>query len=360
MVSSQDSLWAAEDIEAVFDRDPQRVCILQGPVAVKHSLVKDEPIKDLLDTINSSLIEKLLHPRYGGDTSRIPSIDYLAATPVPNPQNVLASFDIQRDETDAEISYTLGNAIPEPSLWLETLAGPELGWLRALLCSPIIVQDTSYIDNPVRRLLAPRSGQKVVVALADSFPLSVTVYGAARSYSTHKKTFKAVEIRYEAASKMINVTIFEDRRDVSVPLQLQFIYQPSMGSAPIHEVAVGRNARIKEFYWRLWYGDEATLQSLDIRDTFTGPEITIDVAAVETFCGVVGNQGESFTAVRSPEAKAPMDFAIVTGWQASPFLGSPSSLCVEVCPGHHKVNISVRNRRRPAQARSPLEWLPHD
>src|ERR1700722_15712639 len=42
------------------------------------------------------------------------------------------------------------------------------------------------------------------------------------------------------------------------------------------------------------------------------------------------------------------------------FLGSPSSLCVEVCPGHHKVNISVRNRRRPAQARSPLERLPHD
>ena len=40
----QDSLWAVEDIKAVFDQDLQCVCILQGPVAVKHSKVKDEPI----------------------------------------------------------------------------------------------------------------------------------------------------------------------------------------------------------------------------------------------------------------------------------------------------------------------------
>jgi len=37
----QDSLWAAEDIDAVFDQDPQRVCILQGPVVAKWSVVKD-------------------------------------------------------------------------------------------------------------------------------------------------------------------------------------------------------------------------------------------------------------------------------------------------------------------------------
>lgn len=38
----KDSLWASEDIDAVFDQDPQRVAILQGPVAVRHCKRTDE------------------------------------------------------------------------------------------------------------------------------------------------------------------------------------------------------------------------------------------------------------------------------------------------------------------------------
>lgn len=36
---------------------------------------------------------------------------------------------------------------------------------------------------------------------------------------------------------------------------------------------------------------------------------------VERFCAVVGNQGESFKAARNEKVLAPMDFAIVAGWQ---------------------------------------------
>src|ERR1700728_3115493 len=130
----------------------------------------------------------------------------------------------------------LGNPVPELSSWLEVLAGPQIGWLRALICSPIIVQGTSFVDNPIRRLLSPRSGQKIIVGLADSLPSSMTVYGAARSYGTHIPDFKAVEIQYTATSKLIDVTIFEERKGVSVPLHLRFAYKPSMGSTPIHGV----------------------------------------------------------------------------------------------------------------------------
>ncbi|KAJ2970991.1 hypothetical protein NUW54_g12606 [Trametes sanguinea] len=65
----KDSLWAAEDIDAVFDQDPQRVCILQGPVAAKHSIIKDEPIKDLLGNITSKLVEKLVERLYNASTT---------------------------------------------------------------------------------------------------------------------------------------------------------------------------------------------------------------------------------------------------------------------------------------------------
>ncbi len=47
-----------EDIDAILDQDPQRVCVLQGPIAVKHSPVKDVPIKDLLGTL--LLVDKLV------------------------------------------------------------------------------------------------------------------------------------------------------------------------------------------------------------------------------------------------------------------------------------------------------------
>ncbi|CUA75193.1 fatty acid synthase subunit beta, fungi type [Rhizoctonia solani] len=66
----KDSLWVAEDIEAVFDQDPQRVCILQGPVAVKHVKVAGEPIKDILDNVESGLVSKLLENYYDGDDSK--------------------------------------------------------------------------------------------------------------------------------------------------------------------------------------------------------------------------------------------------------------------------------------------------
>ncbi|KAI0923707.1 hypothetical protein AcV5_009181 [Taiwanofungus camphoratus] len=80
----KDSLWAAEDIEAVFDQDPQRVCILQGPVAVKHCKVKDESIKDMRENITSALVEKLMQHLYGGDLSKIPYMDYLSLHPSPS------------------------------------------------------------------------------------------------------------------------------------------------------------------------------------------------------------------------------------------------------------------------------------
>ncbi|KAG2057424.1 hypothetical protein BDR06DRAFT_1005063 [Suillus hirtellus] len=211
----KDSLWAAEDIEAVFDQDPQHVCILQGPIAVKYSTVKDEPIKDLLGNITSSLVMKLLEHSYGSDVSKVPTVDYLA--PVPEETE---TPDSVYEETATSMTYTVGDIIPDTKEWLQALSGSELGWLKALLTSDTIVQDTAYIDNPLQCALAPRRGQKVVIGMEK---------GAGRSHGTHKPDFKAVEIQYTASSNLIDITFYEDRHDVSIPLALQFKYIPSTG-----------------------------------------------------------------------------------------------------------------------------------
>ena len=297
----------------MFDQDPQRVCILQGPVAVKHSTVKDEPIGELLGNVTAKLVEKLVERSYGGDTSKIPTVDYLA----PPAEDVDIPDEVECEESSISTTYNIGNVVPETSEWLEAISGSELNWLKALLTSKTICQGQAYIDNPLRRALTPRRGQRVVVNSEGEYPTSVTVYGAGRSYGFHKSDFKAIEIAYAASSSLIDVTLVEDRRAVSVPLFLRFRYVPSMGSMPIHEVSEGRNGRIKDFYWGLWFGDDQSRPELDIRETFIGPEVVISANDVETFCNVVGNQNEAFKTARTEIVKAPMDFAIVTGWQVS-------------------------------------------
>ena len=109
----------------VFDQDTQHVCILQGPVVVKHSKVKDKPIKDLLGNVNSYLIRKLLEQFYAGDESRIPTMEYLSQKPVA-PLSVIFPSGIQCEVVDDEVTYRLGKDVPDALLWLETLAGLEL------------------------------------------------------------------------------------------------------------------------------------------------------------------------------------------------------------------------------------------
>ena len=155
------------------------MCILQGPVAVKHATVKDEPIKDLLGNINSTLISKLTDRLYGGDKSKIPAIEYLS----PSPR--VAATAIASSVSGNTTTFTVGSTVPSSSEWLEAIAGPELSWLRAFLTSTTIVQGTAYLDNPIRRLFTPRSGQKVVVERDGSSPTKVSVHGAARSHGEH-------------------------------------------------------------------------------------------------------------------------------------------------------------------------------
>lgn len=96
-----------------------------------------------------------------------------------------------------------------------------------------------------------------------------------------------------------------------------------MGYAPIHEIFDGRNKRIKQIYWKLWYGDNEELPHIDIRDTFVSPEVMIEAEDIETFYSIVGNQEQNYKATRNATLMAAIDFAIVTGWQVTPgqFIG---------------------------------------
>ena len=82
------------------------MCILQGPVAAKWSMMKDEPVKDLLGNINKVLIQRLLERKYGGDKSAVPVIDYLTVQSKAVPKTLPS---IIRTEVGDLITFTFGS-----------------------------------------------------------------------------------------------------------------------------------------------------------------------------------------------------------------------------------------------------------
>ncbi|KAK4048983.1 fatty acid synthase alpha subunit Lsd1 [Microbotryomycetes sp. JL221] len=180
----KDSLWQAEDVEAVFDQDPQRVCILQGPVAVRHCTSTQIPIAEMLGGIETKLIDKVLNEFYKGDKLSIPEIEYLAPAPrVVDTDALLANNHIahsveQTAEGGEKHTYLINGVLPPSGDWLDALAGPKLNWLQAFLSNVSITAGKETLPNPVKRVLAPRHGQRVELSLdKQGQPLRLDVFG---------------------------------------------------------------------------------------------------------------------------------------------------------------------------------------
>ncbi|KAK0531483.1 fatty acid synthase alpha subunit Lsd1 [Tilletia horrida] len=315
----KDSLWQAEDLDAVFDQDPQRVCVLQGPMAARHATKVDEPIKDMLGGVEQRLIQLLLERLYDGDASKVPTVQYLSReAPLADTAKACETLGIKFTETqdgDRLIRrFVLDSQVPAHDQWLAALAGPNATWLSAVLRKTSVVQTRNYINNPVKRVFAPRAGQtaEVVFAAATMEPVSVRLQGASRSYGAHDANFVAVELRKEPGSKTISVTMSEERRGESIPLALEFVYRPDQPFAPIHEVMEGRNDRIQSFYSQLWFGAADAWKAGAEGGEFKGPVKTLDAAAIKRFCQIVENRNVGYHL----HGQAPIDFAIVAGWEA--------------------------------------------
>ena len=114
------------------------------------------------------------------------------------------------------------------------------------------------------------------------------------------------------------MSLFEDRTATgeSVSLPLRFTYHPETGYAPIREVMEGRNDRIKEFYYHLWFGNRDVPFDAAVTSVFEGGRATITGDAINDFIHAVGNTQEAFVDRPGKEVLAPMDFAIVAGWKA--------------------------------------------
>ncbi|EYE93327.1 tetrafunctional fatty acid synthase subunit FAS1 [Aspergillus ruber CBS 135680] len=312
----KDSLWQSEDLEAVVDQDVGRTCILQGPMAARFSTVVDEPVQDLLNGIHQGHIADLVRDVYGGDEAQVPVIEYLGGQLHDSDEADADGLTILEDA--GKITYRLSSAptanLPELDHWLRLLAGKSYSWRHALFQADVFVQGHRFQTNPMKRIAAPTPG--MYVEITNPTDLSQTTISV-QEPGQSGKLITTVEAKMNE-QKQVSLTLLEPRTAENgvVPLTFLFTYHPEAGYAPIREVMGDRNDRIKEFYYRVWFGNKDVPFDTPITATFSGGRATITPQAVADFVHAVGNTGEAFVDRPGKEVFAPMDFAIVAGWQA--------------------------------------------
>ncbi|KAI1764571.1 beta subunit of fatty acid synthase [Hypoxylon sp. FL1150] len=313
----KDSLWQSEDLAAVIDQDVGRTCILQGPTAVKYSTVLDEPIQEILDGIHDAHISYLTRDIYANMAESIPTIEYfggkLIDTEMPlDIEGLTVSYD--QHKNTYRLSSSPAIALPSVDSWLALLAGPKRNWRHALFTSEVLVQGQKYQTNPMKRIFAPVRGLFVEIMYPNE-PAKTSII--VREQPRHNHYVDVIEVKLDGKGEIV-VSMIKETTALGQPvsLPLRFTYHPEAGYAPIHEVMDGRNDRIKEFYWRAWFGDESFELDTPVTSKFDGGRATITREAINDFVHAVGNTGEAFVDRPGKEMFAPMDFAIVVGWKA--------------------------------------------
>lgn len=315
----KDSLWQSEDVSAVYGQDIGRTCILQGPVAVRYSQVVDEPIKSILDSISNGHIELLAKESYQGDQRGIPTIGCFSGkvmeseTPAEAVDSITVSYDGSH-KTTYSLSTSPSAIMPSTESWLSMLAGLEGSWRHALLTSKVLVQDKKFRANPMKLILAPFHGLSVEVH-SPMDPATTKII--AKEPSQDHQYVTIIEVKLEGKNEIVvNMIAHSTALDKPLSLPLKFIYHAEAGYAPIHENMEDRNDRVREFYWRAWFGQEMPNLNADISSTFDGGEVIISDSDIAEFVHAVSNTNDAYVGRSGRTAYAPMDFSIVVAWKA--------------------------------------------
>ncbi|KAF7512381.1 hypothetical protein GJ744_001949 [Endocarpon pusillum] len=366
----KDSLWQSEDVAAVIGKDAGRTCILQGPVAARHSTVADEPVGDILGNISKAHVETLFQERYsgGGGMNSVPTVAALYDETFVELES-LAHCQVTQEGHMKVISVPYSSSsdcIPDTGPWFRLLAGRPGTWRHALIQSLDIFQGPTLQENPIRRILAPSPGFSIEIRDPDD-PQWTRITAIDDSPEKTPSYPKAFEIRNDGE---IVVTLYaSESADGALPLQFRFTYHPESTLHPIREVMTGRNDRLRKFYYRLWFGggkerdlstpiteeprsitgkiprqtqpippldtallpprrpsrDLELLTPMDLRrnnsfssptrKVFHGREMIINTPIIKDFSDSFEYSDKSISS-RSDKTMAPLDFAIVAGWEA--------------------------------------------
>jgi fatty acid synthase subunit beta len=296
----KDSLWYSEDLDAVPDRDAQRVCILQGPVAVRYSTVVDEPVGKILGDIADGFTKIASE---SGLRSTASAISIRKPTEI-------AGFPVV--ESDGSFHVTIpadASALPSADEWLAGLHSlvADKDWLAGLLSSDFIVEGKKWIANPIRDLLKPQPSQTFSVGVDGLHVVDKSLVFAEPVIRVFKQDSEIVVKVNE-----LRPQITELKQDV-VSLDMKFNFLPE-STCRIHSQDGGSVEKIKSFYAKFWVAeegkeDESCKKACEesVFSSFTD-EFTVTADDIVKY--------KAALSLNVDEVAAPADFSTIVSWKA--------------------------------------------
>lgn len=315
----KDSLWQAEDVDAVIDADAQRTCIIQGPVAAYHSRVVDESAQSILDGIAKPHVEMVRRDFYFDKS--IPSVNTNANAAVPLAKYVVLAKQLQGvsvQQTASRIQYefsSFGELVNDTTFaaHLEQLLS---GWAKACVVDATISQGKTRRKNFISALFAPRYDHVVSIDYKDD----KTVASLSVSTKDPLSRIRNVIVRLNSFDgRRILMTFSSPSRfkKENVILRFEYDYLPDKPWCRIYEDMRWRNKRIKSFYAQLWLGDySSSLRYATLQDEFQGNTTTITQSMIQEFSRVVSSSEGTQNMTAFADGVVPLDFSIVLSWEA--------------------------------------------
>ena len=305
----KDSLWQMEDLEAVINQDPQRVCIIHGPVAARYSTKIDESAATILNDISNDLISSLLLDLQVEKTSDIS----------PSMPTSEASFNIhdfvEIEESPMQVAYRFRSSMSQEDkdLLLSHIFAENQDWPWSILTYEHISRDNKLLANPVRTAFAP-SVDDVLTLTNGPEERQITAMILSRKIARRDELYPALAIR-SVGGKTIHVTL-QAPFPVGTEVSFEFRFTRRIPHTDLEEITEDRESKIKAFYASCWSIDNVTPLGTAPEYEFVGESMTLTRGIVDKFMAVASKGQGDITFWPRLDSSVPLDFGIVVAWSA--------------------------------------------
>lgn len=326
-----DSLWYSEDLAAVPDHDAQRVCVLQGPVSVRHSTSMSESSTTILAQICDGWSNALLKDLCA-TSDNLSEIEFLVGTAddaaIEGPDFTQEGWSVTKDSNTITITLPNGPVSVDSAVWLRYLGGTAAGWRSALFLSDHVVRGKRWVANPVRKIFRPRSRQTVRVTTGKTPDKDMI-----QVFRDSDMKVPVLEARFMSEKQtcrgegriVVSVRDFGVQQADSSTFLLEYAYHPRTSCSPLHEVADDVSQKSQAFYGALWGIKEAMSESMKaskisdkLRLTPRSPRLPAELltplqSSVQITADMIRDFNSAAFGIKTDIPT--IDFAIVAGWK---------------------------------------------
>ncbi|KAK4175382.1 acyl transferase domain-containing protein [Triangularia setosa] len=313
----KDSLWQSEDVDAVIDQDADRVCVIQGPVAVRHCTASDESAKDILDSICQAHVSMLLERGYKPTPMSLVTEPTTSMKPdLPAIAGVLS----RADGVTCRVEVTKDFKILETERLIEHIINVAGSWAEMCLKDDWILRGTSRCRNPIKAAFRPVAHDTIEirrVAEGSFFNEIVLIPGS----STAENSRTTLKITHNGKGPII-VTIILPRSTATKRLtEIEFpleVYQGPKGCR-LYEDPSTHAESVRSLYHQLWINDSFpnAAQVTGLSSEFNGNEIVLCKQSIYDYINVVRRSSGAQLRSWSPSGLiVPLDYCIVVAWTA--------------------------------------------